>query len=40
MGLEKIDFIWYMKRISLLALAGYLAGIAVYYLQDIVLFHM
>lgn len=40
MGLEKIDFIWYMKRISLLALAGYLAGIAVYYLQDIILFHM
>ncbi len=33
MGLEKIDFIWYMKKISLLALAGYLAGAAVYYLQ-------
>ncbi len=33
MGLEKIDFIWYMKRISLLALAGYLAGAAVYYFQ-------
>jgi Na+/H+ antiporter NhaD/arsenite permease-like protein len=33
MGLEKIDFIWYMKKISLLALAGYLAGVAVYYLQ-------
>jgi Na+/H+ antiporter NhaD/arsenite permease-like protein len=33
MGLEKIDFIWYMKRISLLALVGYLAGAAVYYLQ-------
>ena len=33
MGLEKIDFIWYMKRISLLALAGYLAGAGVYYLQ-------
>lgn len=33
MGLEKIDFIWYMKKISLLALIGYLAGAAVYYFQ-------
>lgn len=33
MGLEKIDFIWYLKKISLLALLGYLAGIAVYILQ-------
>ncbi len=33
MGLEKIDFIWYLKRISLLALIGYLAGAGVYYLQ-------
>ncbi|OQX72969.1 MAG: sodium:proton antiporter [Bacteroidetes bacterium 4484_276] len=33
MGLEKIDFIWYLKKISLLALAGYLAGAAVYYVQ-------
>lgn len=33
MGMEKIDFIWYMKRISLLALVGYLAGAAVYFLQ-------
>ena len=40
MGLEKIDFIWYMKKISLLALAGYIAGIGAYYLQDILLFHM
>ncbi len=40
MGLEKIDFIWYMKHISLLALVGYLAGIAVYYFQDMLLFHM
>ncbi|UPT66790.1 MAG: sodium:proton antiporter NhaD [Sphingobacteriales bacterium JAD_PAG50586_3] len=30
MGMEKIDFIWYMKRISLLALVGYFAGAAVY----------
>jgi len=33
MGLEKIDFIWYVKKISLLALAGYLAGAAAYYFQ-------
>ncbi|HER09794.1 MAG TPA: sodium:proton antiporter [Bacteroides sp.] len=33
MGMEKIDFIWYMKKISLLALLGYLAGAGVYFLQ-------
>lgn len=33
MGLEKIDFIWYLKKISLLAIAGYLAGAAVYWLM-------
>lgn len=33
MGIEKIDFIWYMKRISLLALAGYLSGVATFYLM-------
>lgn len=31
MGIEKIDFIWYLKKISLLAIAGYLSGVAVYY---------
>lgn len=30
MGIEKIDFFWYMKRISLLALLGYFAGAFVY----------
>ncbi len=33
MGIEKIDFIWYLKRISILALAGYLSGIGTYYLM-------
>ena len=33
MGLEKIDFIWYLKKISILALIGYLAGAGVYILQ-------
>jgi Na+/H+ antiporter NhaD/arsenite permease-like protein len=32
MGMEKIDFIWYLKRVSGLALLGYLAGAAVYLL--------
>jgi Na+/H+ antiporter NhaD/arsenite permease-like protein len=33
MGIEKIDFIWYLKKISLLALVGYLSGILTYYLM-------
>jgi Na+/H+ antiporter NhaD/arsenite permease-like protein len=33
MGLEKIDFIWYLKKISLLASAGYFAGALVYIVQ-------
>jgi hypothetical protein len=33
LGLEKIDFVWYMRRISLLALMGYLAGALVYVVQ-------
>jgi Na+/H+ antiporter NhaD/arsenite permease-like protein len=32
MGMEKIDFIWYLKKISLLALLGYAAGGLVYLL--------
>nr|PZN51810.1 MAG: sodium:proton antiporter [Bacteroidota bacterium] len=30
MGMEKIDFIWYVKRITLLAAVGYFAGAATY----------
>ena len=33
MGLEKIDFFWYVRKISGLALVGYLAGAATYVLQ-------
>lgn len=33
MGIEKIDFFWYVRRISGLALAGYFAGAGVYLLQ-------
>ncbi len=32
MGILKIDFIWYLKNISILALVGYLAGAATYIL--------
>ena len=33
MGIEKIPFGWYLKRISLLALSGYLAGMAFIWLE-------
>jgi len=32
MGMEKIDFIWYLKRISLIAMLGYFAGCGAYLL--------
>lgn len=34
MGMEKIDFIWYFKRISLIALMSYLSGAGVYLLLN------
>lgn len=33
MGLEKVDFFWYVRKISGLALVGYFAGAGVYLLQ-------
>lgn len=30
MGLEEVDFFWYIKKISLAALVGYFAGIGIY----------
>jgi Na+/H+ antiporter NhaD/arsenite permease-like protein len=33
MGIEKIDFFWYLKNISLLAFLGFLAGLGVFILQ-------
>jgi Na+/H+ antiporter NhaD/arsenite permease-like protein len=30
MGIEKIDFFWYLKKISLLALLGFFAGLGTY----------
>ena len=35
MGLEKIPFVWYARRISLLALAGYAAGIGVIWIEQL-----
>jgi Na+/H+ antiporter NhaD/arsenite permease-like protein len=34
MGIEKIDFLWYIKRISWLALIGYFAGAIIYFIQE------
>jgi Na+/H+ antiporter NhaD/arsenite permease-like protein len=33
MGIENIDFMWYLKKISWIALAGFIAGILVFILQ-------
>jgi len=38
MGLEKITFGWYMKRITWIAFVGYLAGILCYWLEKTFLF--
>ena len=37
MGLEQIPFGWYLRKISLLAIVGYLAGAAAYILQTYLL---
>ena len=33
MGLEKITFGWYMKKITWVAFVGYLAGILTYWIE-------
>jgi Na+/H+ antiporter NhaD/arsenite permease-like protein len=38
MGIEQIDFIWYLKKISWLAIIGFIAAIAVFLLEDGILF--
>lgn len=38
MGLEKITFGWYLRRITWIAFAGYLAGMATYWLEKTFLF--
>ena len=37
MGLEKVDFLWYAKKVTLGASIGYFAGIATYLAQNAVL---
>ncbi len=37
MGIEKIPFMWYFKRITGLAFLGYLAGIAVIWIESLLL---
>ena len=38
MGMEKIDFFWYLKKIAWLALIGYAAGVASFYFFNHFLF--
>jgi len=33
MGIEKIDFMWYLKKISWIALAGFVAGVLAFWIQ-------
>jgi Na+/H+ antiporter NhaD/arsenite permease-like protein len=37
MGMEKINFFWYLKNISWLALIGFFSGAVIYILQDLIL---
>jgi Na+/H+ antiporter NhaD/arsenite permease-like protein len=38
MGLENIHFMWYLKKISWLALIGFIAGVAVFLLQRSIIY--
>ena len=37
MGIEKINFFWYLKNVSLLALLGFAAGLLTYVFQQWIL---
>jgi Na+/H+ antiporter NhaD/arsenite permease-like protein len=37
MGMEKINFFWYLKKISWLALIGFFSGAIIYILQDVII---
>jgi hypothetical protein len=39
MGMEKINFFWYLKKVGWLALIGYLGGVGIFILQRM-LFHL
>ena len=34
LGLEKVDFFWYLKRVTPAAFVGYIAGVAIWFLQS------
>lgn len=36
MGILKIDFVWYLKNISLIAVSGYLSGIFTFWLMNLI----
>jgi Na+/H+ antiporter NhaD/arsenite permease-like protein len=38
MGMEKIDFIWYMKKISWLALLGFLSGFIAFWVEKFIVY--
>ena len=38
MGLEKITFGWYMKKISWIVFVGYIAGMLVYWVERMLFF--
>jgi Na+/H+ antiporter NhaD/arsenite permease-like protein len=40
MGIEKINFFWYLKKISWLALIGFFSGAIIYILQNLLLHHI
>jgi len=37
MGILKIDFVWYLRKITWLAVIGYFAGVGTYYLQALII---
>lgn len=39
MGMEKIDFIWYLKKITWLAFLGFIVGAGIFLLFERVIFH-
>ena len=39
MGMERIDFIWYLRKIAWLAMLGFLAGAATFLLMDAFIWH-
>lgn len=40
MGMEKVNFIWYMKRVSLVALITYFFGMGIYLLQEFLISYL